>query len=155
MLDSLVRVSRRVGWMTDLLAASPRPPTVRSPWAGHTNARRPRTSVRRRNASQNDPRGATAPRRRRRNGTPRGPLAMPRSGDAPTGERPAPEVRGPRPPATLASLAVALATTRPAAASSGREEMRPEPSGATTDRGRRNDLRHASAESLRAPGQPD
>lgn len=27
MLDSLVRVSRRVGWVTDLLAASLRPPT--------------------------------------------------------------------------------------------------------------------------------
>ena len=29
MLDSLVRVSRRVGWVTDLLAANRQPPTDR------------------------------------------------------------------------------------------------------------------------------
>lgn len=57
MLDSLVRVSRRVGWVTDLLAASFRPPTgppsrsapaVRSPTPGEvrrSGGRRLRRSV--------------------------------------------------------------------------------------------------------------
>lgn len=84
MLDSLVRVSRRVGWVTDLLAASLRPPTgPPSPTATTVRPPTPREC------------GGTAafacdgPSRLPRGGGERAPkgLVIPRSSDEPLADR--------------------------------------------------------------------
>jgi hypothetical protein len=121
MLDSLVRVSRRVGWVTDLLAASLRSPaSPQSPTA---------TSVKTPTPGECDATAEFACDRlsrdagRRRGGPWRG-LATPRSGVDPlrgwltTGE----EHEAPhRPPAGSPPSGRRACTAQPAAASFGRE----------------------------------
>lgn len=136
MSDSLVRVSRRVRWVTDLLAAG-----LRSPAGPPRRCVGPRPSRPPRGGAPVGIRGPgprSVPRfggeRRRR--VPRGgdPLA-PRSGDEPppgwltTGD---PHSAGHRPPAVSRPPGRRACTSGPAAASSGRETNASGTGGSTT-----------------------
>lgn len=133
MLDSLVRVSRRVGWVTDLLAASLRPPTgPPSPTAPTVRPPTPREC------------GGTAAfacdglSRLPWGGGERAPkgLVIPRSSDEPLADRlttgDAHEARH-RPPSVVRPSGRRACAARPAAASFERETNA---SGGTEARGR-------------------